>query len=251
MPLDRIAHPMEGSTVLLFGPQALSFDEEAFRNLRSMILKSKDSDWILDAIAELPNCLNSVTKACPQLVNEPSSKLSLLDDLQNWFATGRTSQTSFTNLPNILLNPLVVIIQLFQYTEYLKIAHSSRRNGGDLYDLSEYDVETLGFCTGFLSALVVSCSRDQDSFEQFGTIAIRLGMLIGMIVDAQNAVDASSPSKSLATIWRSQEDGQKMSDILGEFPEVTPKSPNLDPDTPINPALRPTSLSFTMKTGQP
>ncbi|MCJ1378978.1 hypothetical protein MMC17_002077 [Xylographa soralifera] len=216
---DRIARSFGGSTLFLFGPQALSFDEDAFRHLRSTAMKTEDHRWILDTVAGLPNCLESIYQGCSKLMPESRSGLSLLEDLQNWFTTGTTSRAPLS-LPNILLSPLVIITQLIQYTEYLKILRPSLKEGEDLYDLSAHKAETLGFCTGLLSALVVSSSTDRDSFEKFGAVAIRLGMLIGMTVDAQHEAEESGPSESLATIWRSAEEKQKMTDILGSFPEA-------------------------------
>ncbi len=248
--IDLITRPNEGNTIFLFGPQALSFDEDDFRNLRSTVMKTEHHHWVLDTIAGLPNCMESISIACPKLMTGSRSRLSILEDLQNWFSTGRTSQEP-GNLPNILLSPLVVITQLVQYTEYQMISRPSLEKGEDLYDLSNQNAETLGFCTGLLSALAVSSSRNRESFEQFGAVAIRIGMLIGMVVDAQNAAEKSGPPKSLATIWHSAEEKQKMSEILDIFPEVITNSSNDDSFTLADSACRHTSLSYMIKTERP
>ncbi|MCJ1473382.1 hypothetical protein MMC13_002033 [Lambiella insularis] len=122
--------------------------------------------------------------------------------------------------PNILLSPLVIITQLIQYSEYLKTVRPSLRKGENLYDLSKHDAETIGFCTGLLSALAVSCSTNRENFEKFGSVAIRIGMLIGMVVDAQNAAEENGPPKSLAMLWRSAGDKERMLEILCRFPEA-------------------------------
>ena len=248
--VDLIIRPNEGNTIFLFGPQALSFDEDDFRNLRSTIMKTENHHWILDTIAGLPNCMDSIGKACPKLMTGSRSRLSLLEDLQNWFSTGRTSQEP-GNLPNILLGPLVIITQLVQYTEYQMISRPSLEKGEDFYDLSNKNAETMGFCIGLLSALAVSSSRNRESFEESGAVAIRIGMLIGMVVDAQNAAEESGPPKSLATIWHSAEEKQKMSEILDSFPEVIADPSNTDSLTLADSACRHTSLSFMMKTERP
>ena len=41
----------DGSTILLFGPQALSFQEDTFRHLKSIILNDAANSWILDVLA--------------------------------------------------------------------------------------------------------------------------------------------------------------------------------------------------------
>ena len=216
---DRNSPPGDGKTVFLFGPQALSFNEEDFKRLRSTIVKLEDYGWILDAVAELPTCLESIAKGYPKLMTMAKSSLSLLESLQEWFATGKTPRDSF-NLPNVLLSPLVVITQLVQYLEYRKISHHYTGEEPEIHDLLEHDVETLGLCTGFLSSLVVSCSTNRESFEKFGTVAIRLGMLIGMVVDSQDGMEEGGSSKSLATIWHSVDEKQKMLEILDRSSEV-------------------------------
>ena len=248
--VDRIGRAIGGSTLFLFGPQALSFDEDAFRQLRLSVLKTEDHRWILDTIAELPTCLESITKGCHKLRTGSKSNLALLEDLQKWFTIGITTHAPFS-LPNILLSPLVIITQLIQYAEYQKISRPSLKKGEDLYDPPTHDAETLGFCTGLLSALAVSSSTDRESFENFGAVAIRLGMLVGMVVDAQNEAEESGPSRSLATIWHSVEERQKMSEILGNFSEVNSKLSNLDSCALANTACRLTSLFSMMKTEQP
>lgn len=219
--VGRSTPSLDGSTVLVFGPQALSFNDEAFQRLRATILRSNEYGWILDLIAGLPNCLNSIEGWLPKVMTGPRSSLLLLEELQSWLTTGKTWK-DFSNIPNALLSPLVVMTQLVQFFEWQKTLCASCGNGQDLYDLSRHDVETLGFCTGFLSALVVSHSTSQESFEKLGAIAIRLSMLIGIIVDAQNEAEEGGVSKSLATIWHSQEEKQKMLEIMRSFPEVRP-----------------------------
>jgi hypothetical protein len=217
--VDRIARPagLSGNTVLLFGPQALSFDENAFRQIRSTLLETEDHRWILDTIAELPECLNTISRECPKWPTEPW--YTLLQDLNSWFKTGEISKTPFV-LPNILLSPLVIIAQLTQYAEYLKLANPKSEKGEDLYAASKHNRETLGFCTGLLSALAVSSSSNKEQFHKYGAAAIRIGMLIGMVVDAQDASIETGESRSFATVWNSAQAGEETARILKTFPEV-------------------------------
>ncbi len=219
--VDRIARPISGHTVLLFGPQALSFGEDSFHQIRSTVLETEDYRWILDTIAELPKWLNTMSKECPSLQTGPG--LKLLEELNSWFKNGRLSQAPFT-LPNILLNPLVIITQLTQYSKYLELANQKREIGDDLYASSKHDRETLGFCTGLLSALAVSSSADRAQFQKYGAVALRIGMLIGMVVDAQDASADTGESVSFATVWNSVESGEEMGRILKKFPEVKQQS---------------------------
>lgn len=223
----RIARPTGGSTVLIFGPQALSFDEHSFRRLRSFVLSSASQDWVLDTIKGLPDYWHALCKEFPKLLAVPGAEL--LQDLGDWFRTGvMRQQATSSHLPNILLSPLVVIAQLSQYVEYLELSESEPRGREDLHaGPSQSDAETLGFCTGILSAMVVSCSRNQTQFAGFSGTAVRLAMLIGALLDAQDAQD-DGESRSLATVWRSNQSAavSDMARILQRFPEVKSSVPS-------------------------
>jgi len=215
--VDRIARPVSGNTVLLFGPQALSFDEDAFHKIRSTVLETESHRWIFDTIAELPECLRTFSRECPKFQIAPGAKL--LDDLNRWFKTGEISYTPFV-LPNVILSPLVIIAQLTEYSKYLELANAKSEGGDDAYASSKHDRETLGFCTGLLSALAVSSSANREQFQKYGAVALRIGMLIGMVVDARDARADIGASKSFATVWNSVEAGEEMAQILKSFPEV-------------------------------
>ena len=211
--------PTEGNTVLLFGPQALSFDEGSFRRLRSSVSKSPDRHWMIDTIEALPRCWDVVSKAFPKLLEIPGSEL--LRELEDWFRSGNMRQHTTSHLPNIVLSPLVVMIQLVQYTDYIELASiSSQSDYQDPFTFPQCDTETLGFCTGILSATVVSCSKNQTEFAELGAVAVRLAMLVGALVDAQEVHDHQGQSRSLATVWKSNDAALQLPSILQRFPEV-------------------------------
>jgi len=77
--------------------------------------------------------------------------------------------------------------------------------------------ESLGFCTGLLSAFAVASAQNRKDFEKYGAVAIRLGMLVGMVVDAQGN---TSPAKCLGVSWSSDKGTEELRRILDEFTEV-------------------------------
>jgi hypothetical protein len=206
--VSRIANPSEGNTVLLFGPQALSFDREAFLKLRATILGSPAYQWVLDVVDELPSVWTSLLKSIPRL--EVIDGAKELKNLNDWIRSGDIRAESFPP-PNILLSPLVVITQLTQYANYIQ-EHPKLRESDN--------TETLGFCTGILSALAVSSSAGEAKFAKYGSVAVRLAMVIGAIVDAQDTPSERGPAKSLATAWNSVNGEDELKRILAEFPDV-------------------------------
>src|SRR4051794_8985507 len=105
-----------GTTLLLFGPQALSFRAESLQTLRKVLRGDDDCKWMLDVMAELPTRWNQLAKQFPKLERIPGERL--LDDLNHWLQ-GDNWDKATHQLPNILLTPLVVLTQLTQFSRYL------------------------------------------------------------------------------------------------------------------------------------
>ena len=138
---SRTYIPPNTDTVLLFGSQALSFDQQSFRNLSSTVLNSASHGWVLRAIDDLADQWQSICSKLPKL--RTASGASQLPKLGDWFRTG----TLDASLPNMLLSPLVVIAQLTQYAEYVESREPE----------SLPPSETVGFCT-YPHGIVCVCS---------------------------------------------------------------------------------------------
>ncbi|KAG0646230.1 polyketide synthase [Hyphodiscus hymeniophilus] len=211
---DRLDRSEPGPTLLLFGSQALNLDQDAFLQIRSTVLESPDHRWILDTIAEFPEYFESISNAFPKF--STGSRRQLLEDFNIWFKTGNISKIPFT-FPNTVLTPLVVIAQL---TEYAKYVETYQQPGNNHNAQSVPATETLGLCTGLLSAMAVSCSKDKEELRKYGAVALRLGMLIGMVVDTQDETTAMGEAKSFAIVWNSVEAGEDAIRIIKSFPET-------------------------------
>lgn len=219
---SRLRQSVSGPLVFLFGPLELSFDSVVFTQIRETVLTIEDHHWILDVITELPLCWQIVTNDLPNL--HAGSGLKHLEHLKRAFLTESPLETDFP-LSNTILIPLVVIFHLTQYAALLKSTTVELDERVDLFAAPKRDRETLGFCTGLLSAFAISSTDSQEDFCKFGAAAIRLGMLIGMVVDARDADSELGTSKSLSTAWSSVDKGEIMLRILNDFPEVrTPVS---------------------------
>ncbi|KAI4180322.1 MAG: hypothetical protein L6R41_007301, partial [Letrouitia leprolyta] len=205
------------NSFFLFGPQALSFDEDAFRRLRSSLVSTSNQQWVLDTAGELPGHWNTFCRKFPHLQAIPGEQL--LQDLKAWLQKGAFPAQRSLQLPNIILTPLVVITQLAQYAEYLQLCHPNLQFD-DAFATSISNGETLGMCTGILSAIAVSCSTTKMQFAEHGSAAIRLAVLIGGLVDAQDAHDEDGEFRSLATVLKSHQSRLEMARILERFPKA-------------------------------
>ncbi|KAK4244508.1 hypothetical protein C7999DRAFT_35113 [Corynascus novoguineensis] len=209
-----------GATLLLFGPQALSFNAESLQMLRKFLREAEDCKWMLDTVSELPARWNELAKRFPKLQSIPGERL--LNDLKRWFQ-GDDADQATSQLPNILLTPLVVLTQLTQFSRYLSHSLSGASvQVDDLFRaLSQRHVETVGLCTGLLSASAVSSASDAATFRQYGAVAVRLAMVIGALVDSQDASDRlHGPSRAFAVAWTSSEMSGDLTRALEGFPEA-------------------------------
>lgn len=204
---------------LVFGPQALAFDEESASQLRFTLLNTSDFSWALNTIAELSGYWDTLLETVPRLKHFPGEKL--LEDLNEWLKTGKFTQASVP-LPNILLTPLVVITHLTQYMRFLELIQPDSSGCHNLHASFRGNAETLGLCTGLLSAAAVSCSADRAELQHYSAVAVRLAMLVGALVDGQDlSADLQEGSKSFSVAWTTPESEAEMTRILKTFPEVS------------------------------
>lgn len=224
---DSIQHPviaMESvdeifrtTTVLLFGPQALSFQEQSFHHLQSTIRSHWDNGWMRTIVNELPRYVELFSQKIKKL--QPSPALELMQRVAEWLDSDAPSPLP-ERLPNIILTPLVVLGHLAQYTQYVEVGHVDAGLGSDRWSPQRRRSETLGFCTGFLSALVVSSTSNKAEFQNFGAVAVRLATLIGAFVDAEDGDGRVAKSTSFSAAWNTPEQGEVLKAVVAEDPEA-------------------------------
>ncbi|RYP10954.1 hypothetical protein DL765_007957 [Monosporascus sp. GIB2] len=209
------SQPALGRTILLFGPQFLLFTADSLAQLRAHCLESPGLyEWVLRTLAELPHHWATIEAAFPSF--EQLSGEQQLNDVIEALRTGNAPEATFP-LPNLLLCPLVVVLQLTQYLRYRDIVQP---RDARLWQ-PDVKVESAGFCTGLLSAFAVSCSTTRKQLEQHGAAAVRLAMLIGAFVDARNhAADSGDTSVSFSAGWQSANGKAELDRILEAFPEA-------------------------------
>ena len=204
--------------ILVFGPQALDFDVGSFNMLRSQLQEIPQYEWVLRTVTALPsdwiNLSSSITKF------QYSNGKKLLEDLNEWLRGGEVPQSSFP-LPNILLSPLTVIAQLIQHSAFFKAAFPDFPDTRELPASIQATTETLGLCTGTLSAFAAACSSSLGELQHHGAVAVRLAMLVGALVDtAEVSPNSEGKSTSFSVSWNSVESSGTVNEVLKEFPEV-------------------------------
>ncbi|KAL4997563.1 hypothetical protein BDV10DRAFT_201828 [Aspergillus recurvatus] len=215
--IDRPTRLQGTSVLLLFGPQALSFNKESLDSLRRAVVDGDAGQWILETVATLPTYWRALIEKIPHTTAAASDGEKRLADLDSWLRRGIShNQPDFDNLPNMVLTPLVVLTQLTQYQRYLALSHRDQSQNQPDRDLhaelvaQNSRVETLGFCTGLLSAFAVASAHTRAELERYGAAAVRLAMLVGALVDIQeerNRAESRGKSRSFATVSRNMAKG--------------------------------------------
>ncbi|KAK5633281.1 hypothetical protein RRF57_008995 [Xylaria bambusicola] len=201
---SSLSHP----SVLMFGPISISCNPTQVSRVRKAVISNNHNAWILSLAAQLPQLWTTISTALPTLYDDSGYKQIL--DMAEALRLGRPLKTPYP-LPNKVLIPLVVIYHLTQYTDFIQ------RAGVNVDEALKNHQETLGFCTGLLSAFAVSASGNTEDFERYGAVAIRLGMLVGMVVDAREAPSDLNVSKSVRAGWGSTQTKEELKSIINEF----------------------------------
>lgn len=214
------------STIFLFGPHVGTFTKASVDTLIRQLSHSAHRDWILDTIDSLPFYWDTLCKKIPNIAGTIPARRQLAD-LASWLRAGAVDgPNDGTNLPSIVVGPLVVLIQLTQYWRYLEMTRPGHlEETADLQaDLvarqkqpGAAEVEPLGFCAGLLAAVAIASASDKHEFHKYGAVAVRLAMLVGALIDAQEVWDKGHDkggSVSYAIAWRGQKQADEVTRVV-------------------------------------
>jgi hypothetical protein len=231
------------STVLIFGPQALSFHQDSFTKLCSQ-LHEPGNRWLLNAASDLFHFGTALSKDVPMLQRLDGQVL--LEELAMGLQTGEMGKLKFP-LPNIMLSPLVVITHLTQYSAFIRAGLPDLVDTEDLPSILLEKTEVLRLCTGIFAGIAVNCSSSLAQLQLHGANAVRLAMLSGALVDAEQVSPDSEEAISLSVSWTGNETVASMEKLLSVFPEVSQASTLLPAPKTYNPLKAYESVSVDEK----
>lgn len=203
------------TTTLIFGPQTLSLQNQWLQRLRSSLRSHDDNVWMLRVLRELPELLERYAKSSGSTTS--TSDASLARSIAEWVESD-ASEPLVTKLPAAILTPLILLTQLAQYSQYVRANRIESGLDADPWSSQDRSVKVLGFCTGFLSELAIACAASKLHFQTYGAIAVRLGALLGAVVDAGDS--KSSDAVSLSAAWTTSEQSESLKTVIAEDPET-------------------------------
>ncbi|KAI1810887.1 putative polyketide synthase [Poronia punctata] len=198
---------MPSKTILVFGPKPSSLNWCYLSQTREKILQDPKCQWMLDVVENLSIYWDLLKDEV--IPSDLPRGGEWLQSLNRWVRTGSIEDEDARELPNITLAPLVVLGHLVEYVQYAT-QHGAAEL--DTEDIKLDDTETAGFCIGMLSAVAIASSSTWAQFRRNGAVAIRLAMLIGAIVDLDEAV--AGKSVSLSVRWKSEHDLLMLEEII-------------------------------------
>ncbi|VUC28732.1 unnamed protein product [Clonostachys rosea] len=185
-------------SLLLFGPQTEFPTPQVLKQVRTELTSNKFLSTLVDAVDDLPQFWQELTRLDPDLQSVPGTKY--LGLLRHWVREGKPLFLDETHLPNHFVLPVTILLQITQYTQYLS------RVGAESHSKVLESVKAggiQGFCVGFLSAIAVASSRTEGDLGTAVASAIRLAVGIGAYVDRDGAY-SSQPTeyKAIAIRWK-------------------------------------------------
>lgn len=195
--------------VLICGPQARPSEADV-TGLRSRLhaTESRLSRALLAAILELPEFWSKqVLLVDPELA---CSGVTLVQETVQWLQRGARisiaalqTRALFSCLANFL-------IQIFQYSDFIG-------NGVGLDSQFKNLGGVVGFCTGFLSAMVVAASQSEDELMENAIRALRLASCIGACVDKDAADRAAEDGAVCISVRDTRGQGDRYTVKFGEI----------------------------------
>ncbi|EKG10413.1 Beta-ketoacyl synthase [Macrophomina phaseolina MS6] len=179
---------MPSSTLVVFGPQTTWPTPDELAQIRKILLEETDLEPFTDAIRGMDSLWVTLVAADPRLSNVPG--LRLLGELRAWLDGEDLAQRT-QGPPNTLATPLTTIVHVAQYI--CNFRGSDKAFG---------ESNAQGFCTGFLTAACIACSRTSAEFGRLAAIALRLAVAVGAYVDLDGASASGSDRAACFAVRR-------------------------------------------------
>ena len=204
------------ASVALFCPQSKAPEDSYLDHLHSFLMRHEYMEPFRQEIINLKDFW-------PILAHGKNDIAALaqgpryLQSLSDWITTGNSTLVSSV-MSGIMSLPLLVIIQIGQYFEYLEILgikHSEfvaqlRKGGG-----------VQGYCGGLPPAIAVACSKDERELLENAGVALRIALAIGAYGELGD--DESTPGATTIVV-RLKRVGQG-EELVTRFPGVSHQFP--------------------------
>ena len=198
-------------SMAVFSPQSKAPQEAYLDELRSYLCGKAELRPLLDAIEDLPNAW-SIFAGYNSDIAALSQGLRYTQALADWVRNGNSSRIANV-MSGILSLPLLTIIQVVQYFQFLevkKLQHvdfvARLRNRGGLQ----------GYCGGLMPAIAIACSASEAEVAINASKAMRIALGVGAYGELGDDESIEGPT---TIVVRLKYPGQAK-EIIEDFPDV-------------------------------
>lgn len=213
-------HPM--ASVAVFCPQSKAPGESYLNEVHSFLRHSEYLEPFVQRMLDLKDVWTILANE-RQDIADLGQGPRYIQNLSEWFATGKSSQIA-NCMSGILSLPLLVVIQICQYFQYLELhgmSHSQfmaqLRTGGGIQ----------GYCGGLLPAIAIACSKTEAEVVENAARAARIALAIGAYGELGD--DESVPGATTIVV-RTKRVGQG-DELIEKFPGVSSSNARLSPSS--------------------
>jgi hypothetical protein len=199
------------TSAAIFCPQSKAPDESYLTQIQSFLRSRKYFERFLQDLLGLSDVWKILADARADIADLGQGP-RYMRYISEWLTTGVASQIVKCK-SGIISLPLLVVIQICQYFQYLEVSRLSHshfmmqlRAGGGVQ----------GYCGGFLSAAAIAASKSEAEVVENAAIAVRVALAIGAYGELGD--DESIPGATTIVV-RLKRAGQG-DELIGKFPGV-------------------------------
>ncbi|GAW14687.1 hypothetical protein ANO14919_040900 [Xylariales sp. No.14919] len=205
---------METVSAVFCCPQTTPPDEAYLTSLHRFLSQHKYGRVLLDSITTLADRgLWEVFASKRDAVRRLTHGQENLAALRNWASDGVSGPLA-TARTNVCSLPLLSVVQIGQYLQYLNIRGISHQEF--LAEVREGAGGIHGYCEGLPAAICIACSNDEG--EIMANMATAMKIIVGVGAYAE-AADVTQGAGNTMPLLRLKKEGQA-EEIINQFPDT-------------------------------
>ncbi len=208
-----MANAVDSPSLLVFGAVSKAPKDDYLARLRFYLSAHNGLALFKQEIIELPKLweiYSSHNNDLKALDHGPSC----LEALTKWIQVGTTHKLTEPKF-GILTLPLLTIIEVVQYFQFLQQSKLSHR---DVLTIVGRGAGVQGYCAGLLAACAVGVSEDETELAKIACKILRLAVGIGAYGDL-GGIHVSKGSLTAVAARLARE--EQIHEIASEFPDVS------------------------------
>ena len=199
-------------SMAVFSPQSKAPKEGYLDEVRSYLCGKVELRPLLDSIENLPNTWSYFAQHNPDIAALEQGKRHT-QALSEWVKNGKSSGIANV-MSGILSLPLLTIIQVVQYFQFLEV---KRLHHSDFMQQLRDRGGMQGYCGGLMPAIAIACSMTEAEVVANACKAMKIALGIGAYGELGDDENVLGPT---TIVVRLKEEGQG-GDIIKDFPDVS------------------------------